>query len=251
LSEVVRVESILNYLNRWAPPDTAEDWDNVGLLVGQADAPVTKVLTALEITPSAVEQAAAMGAELIVSHHPVLFRLIMRLSGSHPVYHIAKHGMSAIAAHTNLDKAPGGVNDGLAARLGLKDVIPIMDGMLRIGNMDVPVSPSDFVGHVVRSLGIPNGGIQWADGGRPVKTVAVCSGAGGDCLDQLPCNIDAFVTGELHYHEWPASPGHTIVAAGHYHTEVMIADLLAKRLADAFPTIRVKAAEEKCPYNIY
>lgn len=105
-----------------APFHTQEKWDNSGLLVGRGDAPVTGVLLTLDITPAAVEEAVRQGAELIVSHHPVIFQPLKRLDPDSPVYRMVQNGISAVCAHTNLDKAYGGVNDCLSERLGLKNV---------------------------------------------------------------------------------------------------------------------------------
>jgi len=126
---------ILNYLNQWAPPETAEGWDNVGLLADSGETEVTALMVALDVTPAAVEAAGRAGASLIVSHHPLIFKPLSRLDGL--PYRLAAAGLSVFSAHTNLDKAPGGVNDALAAALGLvrvrtaadeKPLSPKMDG---------------------------------------------------------------------------------------------------------------------------
>ena len=116
--EKYKVKDILNWLEGWAPTSTAEEWDNVGLLAGSCDTDVTTVVTALDISLDVVNQAAKAGAELIISHHPVIFRPLKRLWLDNPAYLIARHGMSAIAMHTNMDKAAGGVNDILAKGSG-------------------------------------------------------------------------------------------------------------------------------------
>ena len=245
----VTIRSILEALDEWAPFASAESWDNVGLLVGTAQACVQRVMTSLDVTPAVVEQAAAFGAQLLISHHPVLFRPISRLLPDHPVYLLARQGIAAIAAHTNLDSADGGVNDGLAALLGLSDVRKGKDGLCRIGSLEQPLSPARFVELAAHSLGVPAGGIQWQDGGKDIQTVGVCSGAGGDYLEELAASSDAVVTGELHYHEWPLTTSVTIVAAGHYYTEIHAARLLAQRLREAFPMLSIEAAREDCPYR--
>lgn len=246
----VTVESIFNWLNGWAPFSGAEEWDNTGLLVGSMDAPVKRVMVSLDVTPEVIGQAAEYGAELMISHHPLIFRPISRLQGGEPPYLLARYGISAIAAHTNLDKANGGVNDILAARLGLHDISAAEDGLCRVGSLANEMRPHDFAGFVGSRLGVPDGGIKWCNGGRPVRTVAVCGGSGGDFLPSLPPNADAFVTGELRYHDWPANPARTIVAAGHFYTEIIVVKSLAERLAGAFPEIQVIAAKEQCPYRI-
>lgn len=249
MEQSVTVGEVAAYINQWAPFASAEEWDNVGLLVGSALQPVSGILTALDVTPAVVKQAAACGASLIVSHHPVIFRRLSALDGEGAAYAAARHGMAAIAAHTNLDKAPGGVNDLLAARLGLENVMPAPDGLCRAGTLPSPLSPAAFARYAAGALALPAGILRWADGGRDVYRVAVCGGAGGDCLPSLPPDTDAFVTGELHYHEWPPHPALTLAAAGHFYTEAGIAGRLAERLAAAFPSLPVRAADESCPYR--
>lgn len=250
MQERITVQTIINWIDKWAPFDSAEDWDNVGLLAGSADSYVTKVITALDISPDVVKQAAKTGAELIISHHPVIFRPIKRLNQDNPVYQIASHGISAIAVHTNMDKAVGGVNDILAKKLGLQNISTTDDQLVRIGSLEKEIEPHAFAKLVGKLLGVPAGGIMWSEGLRPVRTVAVCGGAGGDYINHLPPQADAYVTGELGYHEWPFSSSQTIVSAGHFYTESLISCEIAERLSNAFESLIVTPAKEKCPYNI-
>lgn len=249
MGQTVTVGTIYDWINEWAPFDSAETWDNVGLLVGDAGKPVTKVLMSLDVTPAVIAQAAWIGAELIVSHHPVIFRPISRLTGGNIPFQLIQSGIAAIGAHTSLDKAKDGVNDILASCLELQDVRPADDGLCRIGSLGMTLEPAVFAAWVKERLLVPEGGIQWNCGTHPVHSVGVCSGAGGDYMKQLLPQVDAFVTGELHYHEWPMNTDKTVVAAGHYHTEVIIVEALAARLSEAFPTLIVKAADEQCPYR--
>ncbi len=243
----VTVKDILAWLETIAPPGLAEEWDNVGLLVGDADMPVSGVLVSLDPSPAAVAQAVAMGAQLLISHHPVIFDGRRRLPAKDPAYLLARTGIAAVAAHTNLDAAAGGVNDVLAARLGLLDVRPAADGVSRVGRLSEPLPPAAFAAYAMDRLEAP--AVQWRAGERPVETVALCSGAGSSFMPPLLETADAFVTGELKYHEWPASSA-TVVAAGHYHTEIWIAEALAARLREAFPSLSVETAKESCPYGV-
>ncbi len=241
------VGDILAWLSEAAPPALAEEWDNVGLLVGDPDAPVDGVLVSLDPSPAAIAQAAAAGAQLLISHHPVIFGGKKRLLADDPAYLLARAGIAAVAAHTNLDAAPGGVNDALAARLALNDVRTAPDGISRLGGLGAPLPPAAFAAYVMDRLEAP--AVQWQAGERPVETVALCSGAGEDFMAPLLEQADAFVTGELKYHDWPAS-GATVVAAGHFHTEIWMAEALAARLREAFPALRVETAKERCPYGV-
>ena len=126
------VEDIYHFLNEKAPFSTAEEWDNTGLLVGDPQREVARVLTVLDITPDAVEAAQRLGAQLIVSHHPVIFSPLRRLESSSIPYALAQADIAAVCAHTNLDRAAGGVNDTLASLLGLRSVQPMADCLCRM-----------------------------------------------------------------------------------------------------------------------
>ena len=233
------VAEIAAYLEEKAPSQTAEEWDNPGLLVGDGDRRVEKAMVALDITPGAVEAAARWGAQLLVSHHPVIFHPLRRLGGGDAPYLLASHGIAALCLHTNLDKAAGGVNDTLAARLGLTQVRPAADGLCRIGRLEEELPPRLFAARVAERLGAP---VRLAAGaGRPVRSVAVCGGAGcGELLalladpDRMP---DAAVTGEVKHHEWlqAAALGAVLVDAGHYYTEVPVVETLLRWLSTRFP----------------
>jgi len=245
----VTVADFRDMLNIAAPFDTAEPWDNVGLLVGREDAVVTRVMTALDITSGVVKQAAEWNAQLIVSHHPVIFKPVSCLKSDQPAYLLAQHGLSAICAHTNFDRAQAGVNDMLAAMLQLKDVHPSQDEKCRIGEIGWPVASSDFAAAVKKMTGAQM--VQYIDGGRMINTVAVCAGAGGDELSALS-EADALVTGELKHNEWleAAATGKTVIAAGHYATEVRAAQILCDILRTAFPHVEIRAAKENYPYSV-
>lgn len=243
----ITVRDILIWLEQAAPPSLAEEWDNVGLLVGDPDEPVGRVLVSLDPSPAVIAQAAGMGVQLLVSHHPVIFGGRKRLLAGDPAYELARAGLSAIAMHTNLDAAAGGVNDVLAARLGLEGIRTAPDGISRVGRLPAPFPPAAFAAYAMDRLEAP--AVQWKAGDRPVEMVALCSGAGEDFMAPLLEGADAFLTGELKYHDWPDTAA-TVVAAGHFHTEVWVAEALAARLREAFPALQVETAKECCPYGV-
>ena len=230
------VKEILDFLGEKAPFDTCEEWDNVGLLVGSGYQPVTRVLVALDVTDGALEAAKAVGADLIVTHHPVIFNAMKRLDADSFPYRLAAAGISAISAHTNLDKAMGGVNDVLAARLGLNDVEIAADGITRIGTLPEEMSADAFAAHVAGALGMP----VRAAGNKPVKKVAVCGGGGGGFIAACFGLADCFVTGEVKHHEWLYAAGHiNVIDGGHYSTEVPMVDTLCRWLTEEFPDLQV------------
>lgn len=132
------VGEVCTYLQGRAPFETAEEYDNVGLLVGSPDMPACRILVTLDITPAAVRAAEEAGADLIVSHHPVIFSPLKRLDTGSIPYRLAGAGIAAICVHTNLDRAAGGVGDLLAVRLELDDIQTAADGICRIGRRRSP-----------------------------------------------------------------------------------------------------------------
>lgn len=244
---MITAGDIRAFLETKAPAETAEDWDNPGLLVGTDEQPVTAAVVCLDITPAAVDYAVQKGATLIISHHPVIFRPLKRLSGNSVPYRLAAAGMAALALHTNLDAAAGGVNDGLAAVLGLEEVTVLADGLCRQGTLSQPLSPADFAAHVARALKTP---VRAHEGTGPVRTVAVCGGSGGELLLEGAAGADAIVTGELRHHEWlaAAEAGQTAVEAGHYETEVGVVDTLVRWLTAEFPALSVLPFADTAPY---
>lgn len=243
----MEIRNILAFLEELAPAVSAEDWDNPGLLVEAGGPQTDGVLVTLDITPAAVEAAARAGAGLIVSHHPVIFSPLRRLeAGSVPLL-LARAGITAFAAHTNLDKAAGGVNDRLAALLGLEHVYTAADGLCRVGELPAPLPAADFARHTAAALGTA----VRCRGEGEVRRVGVCGGAGGSELAGLAGQIDAFVTGEVKHHEWlaAAQAGITVVDAGHYATEVPVVETLAERLRERFPGLRVTAFRDAAPYE--
>lgn len=243
------VNEIRNYCLSLAPKDWKEEWDNVGLLCGRMGRSVSRVLVALDVTMAVAREAAGWGAELIVSHHPLLFSTGC-LSNETPegalLLYLAQNDIAVISLHTNLDSAPGGVNDCLARRLGLQEIRTFTGedhGIGRIGT--VPEQRlADFAAFVRARLGA--GGVRYADGGRPVQRVAV---GGGACMDFLPramaAGCDTFVTGDVKYHQFQraAALGVNLIDAGHFPTEDPVCKELCKRLEGEFPGLTVKKSE--------
>lgn len=240
----VTVRQVCAFLEKWAPLSLAESWDNVGLLV-EAPRPVTRILTALDITPAVVEEAVTLGAELIVSHHPVIFYGVKKLHYNNVLYRLAQNGISAVCMHTNLDCAEGGTGDVLAELLGLQGVHPFTaeenSALGRLGVLPGPLQPVELAQLCKKVLNVP---VRYVDGGRRVEQVAVITGA-GDCIaDALNAGAQALVTGEVGYHKAleALEAGLTVVEAGHFGTEIPIAQVLASRLSQAFPQLQVDAS---------
>ena len=219
---------LASYLESIAPAQTAENWDNVGVLVRCAQE-VTGVLCALDITPATVREARAVGCNAIVSHHPVIFRPLKELRQGDVPALLVREGVSAVCMHTNLDKAQGGVNDVLAQALGLRDTEPFAGGIGRVGALPETMEAAAFAQFVGKALAAP---VKWADAHGPVRRVAVVSGSGGDfSAEAAAAGADCLVTGEAGHHDAldALAAGVTLVAATHFATETAIAGVLAHR----------------------
>lgn len=244
------VNDILQYIETLAPRELKMDWDNVGLNCGSRSAAVTKILVALDPFEHVCREAADWGADLLVTHHPLIFRPLPMVTDDAAITRglmtLVKQDISHICAHTNLDSAPGGVNDVLAQVLKLENVTPITDGgwgMLRQGHV-TEQSLTDFLAFVKEALHCD--GLRYCDGGKPVRKVAV---GGGGCADGLYSAIcagcDTFVTSDVKYNDfWDAQEqGLNLIDAGHFHTENPVVAMLAEKLAAQFPEAQVKISQ--------
>ncbi len=251
------VRDIYEALFAFAPEYMKEDWDNVGLLCGRMDAAVSCVLVALDPADWVLQEAKRQGAQLIVTHHPLIFSPVKSVSDQTAVgkklLFLAENGIAAMNLHTNLDCAPGGVNDVLAAALGLSEVRvlePIGEdeqgrqyGLIRVGN--VPAQPLEaFSALVAARLACP--GLRMADGGRAVARVAV---GGGSCAGEmeavLAAGCDTFVTADVKYHQFlqAAELGLNLIDAGHFETEDPVCAVIERILHERFPALTVLQAK--------
>jgi len=251
------VKDVLTYVESLAPRYMKMDWDNVGLLCGRKTQPVTKILVALDPFEGVCREAANWGAELIVTHHPIIFRPLKAVTDEtsigRSIQLLCEKGISAINAHTNLDCAPDGVNHRLAALLGLSEIqvveamgtdengIPY--GLLRSGTTEEqPLSA--FLAHVKDTLHCD--GLRYVDSGKPVRKVAVGGGSCADAMqDALAVGCDTFVTADVKYNQfWDAKDlGLNLIDAGHFHTENPVTAHLAEKIAARFPELEVKISE--------
>ena len=243
-----RVEEIRAYLSELAPQQLAESWDNVGTLV-DCGGNITSVLTALDITDETVNEAEMAGCQLIVSHHPVIFHPLKSVDRTQPAYRMIKKNISGICMHTNMDTAVGGVNDILAALFGLQGVQKLEE-MGRWGKLKMPMTVSQLAALCRDRLGA--GGVRMVDLGRPVQTLAVLGGAGGDFLAAAKAaGCDCLLTGEASHDALDARRlGVALIAAGHFATEFPLMPVLAEKLRRRFPDLRVLVSKRgKDPFT--
>ncbi|MBQ3416271.1 MAG: Nif3-like dinuclear metal center hexameric protein [Ruminococcus sp.] len=247
----MKIEPILAYFESVAPLSSAEEWDNVGLLCGSKDNEVTKVLLALDITSDVVREAKEKGCELILSHHPVIFDPLRRIEPDSAVELLIKYDIAALCLHTNLDKAENGVNTALAKALSLQDTALYSDDFLCIGTLLSPMTAEAFAQYIKAHIGSPS--VRFTETGKPVYTVAVSSGGGGEGVELWEkYRFDAFVTGEIKHHQYLFAKEHGIAAfdAGHFSTEDVVIEPLKKALQTEFSDIRFMKSERcECPYR--
>lgn len=250
---MIQVKQILHCLEQAAPYELAEHWDNVGLLVGDPEARVEGVLCALDITETVVEEAAERGCNVIVAHHPVIFTSVSRVTADtvtgRIVISMIQKGISGICMHTNMDCAAAGVNDLLAASLGLTDVVNMGAGeggnLGRVGNLPRPMTLEQFAQHV--KLSLDAGGVRVADGGKMVQRVAVGGGACGKMMDEAVARgADTFVIGDCSYDIMMRAHdiGLNLLDAGHFPTENPVARGFRDLIAEHFPDVPVYVSQQ-------
>lgn len=247
----LKVRDVYSWMNEIAPFETAEKWDNSGLLCGSCENEVKGILCALDLNETVLEEAVSKGANLIVTHHPILFsgrkNLCEDSAEGKLICRLVRENMNLIAAHTNYDKAAGGVNDCLAKALGLENVGPVPgdeEGYMRIGDHK-PIVLSAFAEEVTNALG--DVVRVYGDRDKIVRRVALCGGAGGEFAHlALSAGADAYVTGEMRYHDSIdlAAEGLCSLHCGHDATE----RIAVKPLADG---LQNRANELQYHVNVY
>ena len=241
------VQNIYDLIDRIAPFETQAEFDNSGFLVGSASQEVHAVLLALDVTDAVIDEAVSLGVRLIITHHPLMFSPIHTLTDAgcegRLIRRLVREDISLIAAHTNLDQAPGGVNDTLAARCGLTGVTG--EGFFRCGLLPSPLSASEFAGELKTRLG---GEVRlMGPGDAVIRKVGLCSGGGSDeWHTAADAGCDAFISGEIRHHHALALADSGIVAleCGHFATEEPGIRALAAALQKAPDTI-------ECNLRIY
>lgn len=264
----VTVADIMEIMEAIAPAHLAQQWDNVGLQIGDPDWTVMSVGVALDPTLEVMRNAARSGTDLLITHHPLIFRPLKRIDlrfwqGS--VIEMALvHKIAIFTAHTNLDAAIGGVNDILAHRLGLVDVVSLADGnaqehshdaavkeapgLGRVGRLSHPASLDDFARFVRDRLGLDTVKLS-GDSQLQVQRAAVCSGSGSGLMKSFfASGAQVYISGDLHYHDAmdavPAGLG--LIDVGHFSSEFIMVDALAGRLRERFGGAGIQVDVKAC-----
>lgn len=233
----MKIKDILCALNKIAPFDSACKWDNCGLLCGAEEKEVSRVLVALDADRAALEFALKNGCELVISHHPVIFDAQKSLTDAHTAFHYIENRVAVISSHTCLDAASGGINDLLAAHVGITEPkVLMLDGCALGRYGDVNAENAElYIDTVKESLSSQRADYLLC---RPIRRAAVVSGSGGSALELLVgCGCDTLITGEAKHEHfvYAADHGLNLLTFGHYETENIIVAPLASRLSDMLP----------------
>ena len=252
----MKIKEVLSALEQFAPLPLQESWDNAGLQVGLTEAEVSGALLCLDVTEKVIDEAVSKGCNLVVSHHPLLFRGLKTISDLTDVQRTVRKAIlqdvCVVSMHTNLDNARGGVNFKIAEKLGLQNVEffaarkvgDVECGSGVVGEFDVPTEARDFVQRVKKAFGVEcalcNELLH-----RPIQRVAICGGAGDFLLDQaVALGADAFITGEMHYHQYFGYEQKIqICVIGHYQSEQFTTEVFRDIIERACPGVKTCITE--------
>ena len=251
----MKVKDIISVIEEFAPLFLQENWDNSGLCIGSPEDSVSSVLLGLDCTPELVDEAISCGADMIVTHHPLIFSGLKKISPEdkvgEAVIKAIKAGISIYAAHTSADKVIAGVSGAMAARLGLKDVA-ILDedgdgtGLGVVGNLPEAMAAEDVIRLVKDRFGL-----KAMRASRPVdgmiERIALCGGSGGSLIKAARrSGAQLYISGDISYHNFFTEDGFMIMDLGHYESEIEIVDILFSLIKKNFPTFAVRITQ-----NIY
>lgn len=255
-----KVEDIVKAIEEFAPPSVQEPWDNSGLCIGSMDAEVTSVLLGLDCTPELVDEAAECGADMIVTHHPLIFSGLKRIAPDNPtgaaVIGAVSRGIAVYAAHTNADKVLAGVSGAMARKLGLKD-ISILDeepggaGLGAVGMLETPLSCRDFIDLVKEKFALKS--LRTSKPlSVPICRVAMCGGSGGSLIEKaFSSGAQAYLCGDISYHHFFTGKNFMVMDVGHYESEIEIVDILFSLIKKKFPNFAVRITENINSNPIY
>ena len=247
---------MLSALEQFAPLPLQESWDNAGLQIGLTEAEVSGALLCLDVTEAVIDEAEKKGCNMVVSHHPLLFRGLKQISDAtdvqRTVWKAIQKGICVVSMHTNMDNARNGVNFKIAERLGLKNVMfmapKTVDGAECgsgvTGELSEPMAADDFISHVKRQMEAESAMCNELLR-RPISKVAICGGAGDFLLDDaVRAGADAFLTGEMHYHQYFGYEQKIqICVIGHYESEHFTTEIFRDIIQQACPDVRCEIAE--------
>lgn len=256
----MKVKDIISVIEDFAPLSIQEKWDNCGLCIGSPEDSVSSILLGLDCTPELVDEAIACGADMIVTHHPLIFSGLKKISADDlvgaAVIKAVRAGISIYAAHTSADKVLAGVSGAMAARLGLKDV-RILDedgegtGLGVVGDLPEPLTAEQAVELVKERFSL-----KVIKSSRPVqgeiRRIAMCGGSGGSLIGAAKAaGAQLYISGDISYHNFFTPEGFMLMDIGHYESEIEILDILFSLIRKKFPTFAVRITRNTQSNPIY
>ena len=256
----MKVKDIIKVIEDFAPLSVQEGWDNSGLCIGSPETEVKGVILALDCTPELVDEAVACGADMIVTHHPLIFSGLKKIT-PHTQVGLAvmkaiSAGISIYAAHTSADKVLAGVSGDMARKLGLTDVEILQKdgdetGLGVVGNLPSPLTSQQALELVKDSFGL-----KVMKASKPleglISRVAMCGGSGGSLIGEARrSGAQLYISGDISYHNFFAEDGFMIMDIGHYESEIGIVEILFALLKKNFPTFAVRITQNLNSNPIY
>ena len=255
-----KVKDVTKVIEEFAPLAIQEKWDNSGLCIGSPDAPVSSVLFGLDCTPELVDEAIECGADMIVTHHPLIFSGLKKISPEdmvgEAVIKAIKAGISIYAAHTNADKVIAGVSGAMAAKLALQNVEILSEdgegtGLGVVGDLPEPMTAQQMVALVKERFGLQAMRTSKLIDGE-IKKVALCGGSGGSLISAAKAaGAQLYLSGDISYHNFFTPEGFMLMDIGHYESEIEIVDILFSLVKKKFPTFAVRITQNMHSNPIY
>ena len=244
----MKARQVADIIESFAPLDTQESWDNAGFCIGSPSAEVKGVMVGFDCTPALIDEAVAAGCNMIVTHHPLIFKGVKKIDPESftgaAIVSAIKHDMVVYAAHTNADKAADGVSWLMAGKLGLQDVQPLgEDGLGVVGNLPRAVDSKTFIDMVKKAFCLPF--VRCSKPlPTPVRRVAMCGGAGGSMIEEAQAaGADAYLCGDISYHNFFTAAGFMLLDVGHYDSDIDIVEKLFGLLSEKIQTFAVRRTQ--------
>ena len=246
----MKVGDITQALEQFAPLCIQEGWDNSGLCIGAPEDEVHGVLLGFDCTPELIDEAVAKGCDLVVTHHPLIFRGLKRIRGGEPVtdavIKAVRAGVAVYAAHTTADKVIAGVSGAMARRLELRDIALMEDdggyGLGAVGTLPRPMTGEEAIAYVKEKFGLET--VRASKPVARVEKVAMCGGAGASEIDAARATgAQLYISGDISYHHFFQPEGFMVLDIGHFESEVDIVGILFKVIREKFPTFAVRISE--------
>ena len=243
----MKVKDITSALEAFAPLSIQEGWDNSGLLIGSPEDEVRGVLVGFDCTPDLIDEAVACGCDMVVTHHPLIFKGLKRIQGGDPVsdavIRAVKADVAVYAAHTTADKVIAGVSGAMARRLGLRDIALMEDeggfGLGAVGTLPEPMTGEEAVAYVKDKFGLKM--VRVSKPVDRVEKVAVCGGSGASEIDAARATgAQLYISGDISYHHFFTPEGFMVMDIGHFESEVDIVEILSKVIREKFPTFAIR-----------